>query len=395
MQLINIFQWILVIYSISVVLFLLGYAILGKIPYRPKHGTKNYLHKIALFIPGYKEDEVIVSVAKKALEINYPADKYDVIIIADSFLPETIEELKKLPIKVIEVSFEKSTKARALNKAMSQLPDTYDIALILDADNVLKPNFLHIINDSFNAGYQVVQGHRTAKNLNTPVAVLDAASEEINNTIYSLGHRVIGLSSRLVGSGMAFNYQLFKNTMATIDAIGGFDKELELKLLKQRIKIEYRHDAVCYDEKVHQSDSFAKQRMRWLSAQYYYFKHYFFDALKDLVTKGNIDYFDKAYQMMLPPRLLFPGFLFILFVINILWQPQHNITLFWGVLFAGNILSFFIAIPSWLYNKQLLAAFMKIPAAFIKIFLALFKLKEANKSYIHTPHTNFEPENHL
>ena len=279
MQLFNIIQWILIIYSTSVVLFLLGYAILGKIPYHPKHSTKKYKHKIALFIPGYKEDEVIVSVAQKALQLDYPKDKYDVIVIADSFKPDTIAALKSLPIKVIEVSFEKSTKARALNKAMSQLSSEYEIALILDADNVLKKDFLNKINDSFNAGYQVVQGHRTAKNLNTPVAVLDAASEEINNTIYSLGHRVIGLSSRLVGSGMAFNYPLFKNTMATIDAIGGFDKELELKLLKKKIKIEYRHDAICYDEKVHQSDSFAKQRMRWLSAQYYYFKHYFFDAL--------------------------------------------------------------------------------------------------------------------
>jgi hypothetical protein len=28
-----------------------------------------------------------------------------------------------------------------------------------------------------------------------------------------------------------------------------------------------------------------------------------------LITKGNIDYFDKAFQMMLPPRLILPGFI--------------------------------------------------------------------------------------
>jgi hypothetical protein len=37
--------------------------------------------------------------------------------------------------------------------------------------------------------------------------------------------------------------------MKNIDAVGGFDKELELKLLKQGYKFEYRDDAICYDEK--------------------------------------------------------------------------------------------------------------------------------------------------
>jgi hypothetical protein len=47
-------------------------------------------------------------------------------------------------------------------------------------------------NDSINAGYHVVQGHR-AKNTKD-FAMLDAISEEINN-IYSKGHRAIGMSS--------------------------------------------------------------------------------------------------------------------------------------------------------------------------------------------------------
>jgi cellulose synthase/poly-beta-1,6-N-acetylglucosamine synthase-like glycosyltransferase len=393
METLNFLHWIILIYSSSVVFFLLFYALLGKLKYTPKKSEKQLFNRIALFIPGYKEDAVIVNVAQQALQLNYPQDKYDVIVIADSFLPETIQKLKELPIKLIEVSFENSTKAKALNKAMAQLPEkAYDIALILDADNVLQKDFLQHINNSYNAGYKAIQGHRTAKNLNTPVAVLDAASEEINNTIYSLGHRVIGLSSRLVGSGMAFDYPLFKQTMATIQAIGGFDKELELKLLKQRITVEYLPQALCYDEKVHQSDSFAKQRMRWLAAQYHYFTRFFPDAVKDLITKGNIDYFDKAYQMMLPPRLLFPGFLFAAAVITYAFSIEQ--WQWWSVLFAGNILSFFIAIPSWLYNKKLGQAFLQIPAMFIKIFLAVFKLKSANKTYIHTPHTNFEPERH-
>jgi hypothetical protein len=65
-----------------------------------------------------QEDEVIIDIAHDALEQDYPPDSYDVVIIADSFLPETIQKLGTLPVKVIEVSFESSTKSKALNKAM-------------------------------------------------------------------------------------------------------------------------------------------------------------------------------------------------------------------------------------------------------------------------------------
>ena len=91
--------------------------------------------------------------------------------------------MKKLPIKVIEVSFENSTKSKALNEAMRRLEKNYDYAIILDADNLMEPEFLKKMNNAFNSGYQAVQGHRKAKNLNTNYAILDAASEEINNNI--------------------------------------------------------------------------------------------------------------------------------------------------------------------------------------------------------------------
>ena len=76
------------------------------------------LRRVAVLIPAYKEDQVITGVAEQALEQSYPSDFYDVVVIADSLQPTTLQRLRALPIKVIEVSFEKSTKVKALNRAM-------------------------------------------------------------------------------------------------------------------------------------------------------------------------------------------------------------------------------------------------------------------------------------
>jgi cellulose synthase/poly-beta-1,6-N-acetylglucosamine synthase-like glycosyltransferase len=354
-------------------------------------------NKIAVFIPGYKEDAVIVEVAKSALKQNYPSNQFDVIVIADSFKVNTIKELKALPINLIEVSFEKSTKSKALNKAMESLNVNYNYALILDADNIMEPDFLQKINDAFNSGYQIVQGHRKAKNYNTSYAILDAASEEINNHIFRKGHRVLGLSSGLIGSGMAFDYNLFKSMMSTVNAIGGFDKELEFKFAKKRIAIEYLQDAIVLDEKVQKSSDFSNQRKRWLSTQFVYLKKYFKTGWKELLFKGNINFFNKVWQLIIPPRILLLGITFLLSVIYCLLSFGLNTTTHisvygWLLNLIITVSAFILAIPKSFYNTNTLKALLSLPSAFFRMTLLLFKLKGANKKFIHTTHGAIETE---
>ena len=208
---------------------------------------------------------------------------------------------------MVEVSFENSTKTKALNTAILEVNKHYDYAIVLDADNIMGQDFLAKMNIAFNKGFRVVQAHRKAKNLNTAFAILDAASEEINNHIYRKGHRALGLSSGLIGSGMGFEYKLFVSIMKKITAIGGFDKELEFELAQKKITIEYLQDTVVLDEKVQKPADFSKQRRRWLATQFVYLKRYYKIGIRALFINGNIDLFDKVFQMIVPPRILLLG----------------------------------------------------------------------------------------
>src|SRR5690606_19450922 len=115
--------------------------------YRPvKTGNARIFRRFAVLIPAYKEDQVITAVAEQALLQDYPSDRFDVIVIADSLQGTTLQKLRSLPIIVVEVSFEKSTKVKALNRAMATIGDSYDCAMILDADNVMEEQCLRKIN---------------------------------------------------------------------------------------------------------------------------------------------------------------------------------------------------------------------------------------------------------
>jgi cellulose synthase/poly-beta-1,6-N-acetylglucosamine synthase-like glycosyltransferase len=391
----------LVLHIIQIILLsLLGLATLyififsvASLFYKQKTYSDNgNMKKIAVLVPGYKEDGVIIEVANLALQQDYPSDLYDVVIIADSFQKETLATLKTLPIKLIEVSFEKSTKSKALNKAMAALHTDYDIAVVLDADNVMATDFLKKINAVFEYDFIAVQGHRTAKNVNNSWAILDAISEEINNNIFRKGHRVLGLSSAIIGSGMAFRYQYFKSLMATVTAIGGFDKEIELKMLKEGRKIVYLDDAVVYDEKIQKSEVFGNQRRRWLSAQFHYFRKDILSAIKHLLLKGNIDYFDKAIQFVQPPRILLLGAVLVLstvFIIaNYIFEIEEIYSKYWIILASACILSFVFSVPKSFYNLKTLGALASLPKGMFMMLLSLLKIKGANKTFIHTQHTS-------
>ncbi|HEY8936871.1 MAG TPA: glycosyltransferase family 2 protein [Cyclobacteriaceae bacterium] len=345
--------------------------------------------RIAVLIPSYKEDQVIVSVAQSASKQNYPQDKFDVVVIADSLKDSTMETLHKLPIRVVKATFEKSTKVKALNLAMATIGDDYDCALILDADNIMEPDFLNKMNNYFGAGHKAIQAQRSAKNKNNPMAFLDGLSEAINNFVYRQGHVAVGLSCSLIGSGMIFEYRTLKEILLPLDSIGGFDRELELNLIKRKIKIHYAKDTVVYDEKVDSTEVFEKQRTRWLSSQFLYLKKYFFDGWLGLL-KGQLDYFNSSILKNIQlPRVVNLGLLFIFTIIAfILSAYLHFPPTIWLIFIGLNFFAVLFATPKSFYSKEMIKSLQLIPGLFFKMFMLLFKLKGANKTFIHTPHSH-------
>lgn len=293
---------ILFLLFLIAVLYLLIFAIFSLKKRKNTYPPARKRYRFAVLFPCYMEDEVILNSVNSFFDQEYPRELYDVIVISDRMTEETDQALRNLSALVVKADSPQSTKTNALRRAIRYIEEekrTYDIAVVLDADNLVDLDFLDKINDAFYSGCMVVQTHRVAKNRNTSIAVLDAVSEEINNSIFRKGHTELGFSSALIGSGMAFDYQLFKEYMQTASSIG-IDKNLEKSLLKNYIFIEYLETVFTYDEKVKQKADFYNQRRRWLATQFYNL----FSGLGHIliaILKGNWDYVDKLFQWMMPP----------------------------------------------------------------------------------------------
>lgn len=348
--------------------------------------------RIAILVPAYKEDGIILSTAASHLALDYPRDLFDVYILADSFTPETLEALGTMPVEVLVMKFDKSTKIKSLNSALERIRKPYDIVVISDADNVLARDFLKKTEASFLAGERVVQGRRVAKNMDTPFAVLDACSEAINNHIFRKGPNALGLSAPLIGSGMAFDFSVIRDLLKGIDSVVE-DKVLQLRIVQRGLFIRYREDALVFDEKVDSPHAFRQQRKRWVSGQFINLRESFSSSVRELM-RGHLSYFNfgvvnnlvlpRAFLFVLLPALVVAGF----FV-----SPG------WGIAAAcvlgAYVAALVIAVPRVLVNRDLLKALMKLPGAILVMAGALLHVKKSHKVFIHTVHTKTEISNSL
>ncbi len=345
--------------------------------------------RIAVLITTYREDDVILHTAAAACSHNYPTDRYRVFIAAHDLKPATLRQLKTLDLDLHIVNFEQGSKARSLNYLLNRIDEhRYDIALVLDGDNIMQPGFLEKINQAFLTGAKAIQGHRTAKNRNTPVARLDALSEEINNHLFRKSPRTIGLSASLIGSGMAFEFPILKriyNKPGILDN-PACDREVDFEIMKAGIPVEYLSHALVLDEKVARQDVFRNQRRRWLESQLFHLQLFFSEKV---VTKTK-DYWNKLFITLIPPRVLLLGifFLVLLLVVVQQWLQINLIGIspcWWAALALTYVVTLVISVPRQLFNRQTAAALFHIPSLLLAYLKAAFGIKTRRKEFVHTP----------
>lgn len=387
--LMNILTWIIFIYLAANTLYLFVIALAGRlIPVR-KFKASTERARIAVLIPCYKEDLIIQDTALKAKKHDYPQEFFSVTVIADKLKAETVQKLRQIPVTVIEVDL--NMKSRSLHAALEtkEVANT-DVVMILDADNIMADGCLEKVNAAYQGGASAIQCHRTAKNKNTAVALLDAISEEININLFRRGPATIGLSAAPIGSGMAFKTALIRDIFSGQEILEnpGEDREVDMQLMRRKIKMEFLEDALVLDEKVASAAVFEKQRVRWLEAQLNHFKR-FSDTDMRTAPKTFL-YYNKYFQNLLLPRVL-TLLVFCLIIFVLLLQYIFHISLlqptafYWIFIIALYAVTLFISIPASFYNVQTLRALAQVPVLMMAMVKAVFQLKKKRSEFIHTP----------
>lgn len=332
----------------------------------PKSRVEN---RFIILIPAYKNGPSAEQTVRSILGQTYPQRLFDVTVIADHLDEMSNFRLAQQPITLLTPNFTKSSRAKSLQLAINNLPQfkLYDIAVVLNPGNIVEPEFLTQMNDAYEAaGTKAIQCHMLSQNRDTVSARLSAIFEEINNSIFRRGHVTLGLSAAASNSAMAFDFNWFKTNIMTTKTTWD-DKELEARLLRQHIFVDYFDDIMVFSEKTRNAEDFNRQRGRWLLSHLAtLFRNIRF--LPWAIIQRHYDLIDKIIQWLLIPRIIMMG---IIVMIGI-FMPfiYFSLAIKWWALFAIVLFIFALATPNYLVDEKWDQTFFSIPMILLSFLLA-------------------------
>lgn len=376
---------ILAIYLLIPTLLLFIYGIFKalklKTPFERKKVLTDKQFEFGIIITAHQETRFIIPLVDSILKQTYP--NYHVYVVADDcditdlkFPDERISVLRPEPAL--------NAKIKSIHYAIDQFHRKHDAVIIFDADNLIHPRFLEVMNAHFQKGYRVVQSDFKPKNTDTDYARMDAIGDMFNFFVEREARMIINLSAAIWGSGVAIDYDLYTEVKYT-NMLGGFDKKLQSHLVLHVPRIAFAPDAILFDEKISSGKSLETQRTRWISSYFKYFResmHIMFTGFK----RGSFNLIYFGFIVLRPPLFMVLGGGILMMLISLFVSLPLFFT--WLGIFIVFILSFATIVAVKGKDIRYMKTFFKLPLFVFQQVMALFKLKKAKKSFLKTEHTS-------
>ena len=226
--------------------------------------------RFAVLIPARNESKVIRNILTALSKQNYPRDYFEVFVIVESEDDPTVEITKSFGFKVVvRKNLEnRRTKGFALDDAYQEIKrseEHFDAFMIFDADNVMAQNYLSLMNDVYQAGYQVGVGYRSFTNATKNwVCGCSATLFSFMNQFTSKGRSLFFEKATLTGTGYFIVKEIVDNEGGWIWNGMTEDVQLTTYCYYHNVRMHYYPFAKYFDEQPDKFRTLNKQHVRWL-----------------------------------------------------------------------------------------------------------------------------------
>lgn len=275
---------------------------------KPKAHKKVALHRFAVLIAARNEQSVIGNLIDSLKEQDYPEEYLDIYVVADNCTDQTAEVARNHGAAV----FERNNKAQvgkgyALNFLLKKIHETstrfYDGYFVFDADNVLCPDFVSNMNQTFSDGYKIVTCYRNSKNYGDNWISAGYALWFLRESRYLNGARMLlGSSCAVSGTGFLFSDSILQKHQGWNFFLLTEDIEFTIANIVDGEKVGYCADAMLYDEQPVTFRQSWRQRMRWSRGYMQVTGRYGWRLIKG-IFHGSFSCYDMTMNIM-PAALL-------------------------------------------------------------------------------------------
>ena len=311
---------------------------------------------VSIMIPAHNEEKVIYNTVRSLLLLNYPKDKYEIIVINDNSSDKTNEELQRVKknyegdnLKIINT--DKITggkgKSNALNIGFNHSKGEY--IAIYDADNTAERNALKylITRIHYDNSLGAVIGKFRTRNKKSSILTRFINIETLSFQWMSQGGRwnLFNLCT-IPGTNFVIRRDI-------INKLGGWDTkaiaedtEISFRIYKLGYKIAFMPLAVTWEQEPETVKVWFKQRTRWAKGNIYVISKYMKVLLTEKPSKITFDiiYFFGVYFFFLF-SVIISDILFCLSIFtNIQISISGNFTLLWILAYILFVLEIYVTL---------------------------------------------------
>jgi peptidoglycan-N-acetylglucosamine deacetylase len=226
-----------------------------------------YRPKVAVLIPAYNEEKVIVRTIQSALDSDYP--NIYVIVIDDGSKDRTLEVAREAFRKeetagrVRILTKTNAGKAEALNFGLEHLQDE-TIFVGIDADTIIAPDAIsHLVPHFLNPKVGAIAGNAKVGNRVNLWTRWQALEYITSQNFERRALDTMGAVSVVPGAIGAWRVSAVREAGGYHTDTVAEDADLTMALLRLGYRVEYEDQALAYTEAPTNANGLMRQRFRW------------------------------------------------------------------------------------------------------------------------------------
>ena len=260
-------------------------------------------HRYAVLICARNESAVIGDLIASLQQQTYDASLLRIFVLADNCTDDTALVARAAGATVYERhNTVRVGKGYALQDLLVHIgqdfPQGFDGYFVFDADNILAPDYVERMNETFSAGHHIITSYRNSKNYGDNWISAGYALWFLRESRY-LNHArfLLGTSCAVSGTGFLFSHAVLEEVGPWPFHLLTEDIEFSVDQITKGRKIAFCPEAELYDEQPTTFRQSWRQRSRWSQGYLQVFRGYGKQLIRG-ICRGSWSCFDMSMAIM-------------------------------------------------------------------------------------------------
>jgi len=301
-----------------------------------------------ILIPAHNEEQVLGKTLAALKKLDYPQDRYQVVVIADNCTDETARVARENGCICFErTDFRNRGKGQALAWAFAQLDSAiFDAILVLDADCFIDLHALTVFGWYLDHGWMVLQSRNAGSNPDdSSMSYAVAVGNLLENDFFYAPKSRLGLAVLLRGTGFVLARKVLASFPWRASSITE-DIEYSASLIRNRIPIHFIPEVEVKSKFPTSASQLDVQRRRWAEGNIGFGKKNALGLIWNGFLGGNWRLVDAGWTFLVLSKPLVLSSVLAALGLSILciWLAPGRISvalLSIGLMVAGSMLTYF------------------------------------------------------